>query len=185
MSTIQCKALLVALFLVLSSGHVSAQYYSEATKEHKVLAQEVGTWDAKTKMWMAPGTPPLESTAEETNKLLGGKWLMSEFKGDMGGMPFTGHGQFGYDPVSKKYTGTWIDSTSPFLSVMEGTMDEKSKTLTMMSKGRDPMTGKESLAKMVSTYTDEDHKTFEMFMPVPGNKDEWWKMMEVTYTRRK
>jgi len=185
----QLKVVSLALFLALPisglfcSGLALAQ--GQQTAEHQALASEVGVWDADTKFWMAPDTPPMASKAVETNTMLGGTWLISEFKGDMGGMVFLGHGQFGYDPVAKKFVGTWIDSMSPYLSVMEGSMDEANQVLTMMSKSRDARTGKENITKMVTTYIDEDHKTFGMFSPVEGKEGEWWKMMEISYTRQK
>ena len=157
----------------------------KATVEHQGLAVEIGTWDADSKFWMAPGAEPMASKAVETNKMLGTMWMVSEYQGEVMGMPFTGHGQFGYDPHKKKYVGTWIDTMSPHLSVMEGTLDEKTKTLTMMSKGFDPMLGKECISKMVSTMIDRDHKKFQIFMPVEDKEGEWWKKMEVNYTRRK
>ena len=52
--------------------------------------------------------------------MTGGLWVLSKFEGDFGGMKFEGRGQFGYDPIKKKYVGTWIDSMSPTLSVLEG-----------------------------------------------------------------
>ncbi|NOY29882.1 MAG: DUF1579 domain-containing protein [Planctomycetes bacterium] len=181
----QLKMVSLAFLLALTTSGLASSAQGQPTAEHQALATEVGVWDAETKFWMAPDTPPMASKATETNTILGGMWLISEFKGDMGGMPFLGRGQFGYDPVAKKYIGTWIDSMSPYLSIMEGSMDESNKKLTMLSKGRDARTGEESLTKMVTTYIDEDHKTFEMFSLVEGEEDQWWKVMEIDYTRQK
>ncbi len=178
-------SILTMAMLALATTSARAQGpLPQATAEHKGLEAEVGTWDAESKFWLAPGTKPMAGKAVETNKMLGSMWLVSDYKGEVMGMPFNGHGQFGYDPHKKKYIGTWIDTFSPHLSVQEGTMDEKTKTLTMMSKGFDPMTGKESISKMVSTMIDHDHKTFQIFMPVEGKEDKWWKQMEIKYTRR-
>jgi len=179
------RLILTVAMLALATTSTRAQNsLPQATAEHKGLTYEIGTWDAETKMWMAPGTQPMVGKAVETNKMLGSMWMVSEFKGEAMGMAFTGHGQFGYDPQKKKYVGTWIDTFSPHLSVMEGTMDEKTKTLTMMSQGFDPMLGKEVTSKMVSTMIDHDHKKFQIFMPVEGKEGEWWKKMEIEYTRR-
>ncbi len=180
-----CLTLLVFVSLTgftttITSLH--AQGPAQATPEHEALAEEAGVWDAKTKMWMAPDAEPMAGKAVETNKMLGDLWLVSEFQGEMMGMKFTGHGQYGYDPTTKKYVGTWVDTMSPYLSVMEGTMEDGK--LTMMSRGRDMQTGKETTTKMVSTYPDKDHKTFTMYAPVEGKADAWWKMFEVQYTRR-
>lgn len=177
--------LTVALLAFVTTSTRAQGQIPQATAEHKGLAAEVGAWDAVSKMWFAPGTEPMGGTAVETNKMLGKMWLISEYKGEMMRAPFVGHGQFGYDPQKKKYVGTWIDTFSPYLSVMEGTLDEKTMTLTMMSKGIDPMTGKETVSKMVSTMIDHDHKKFQIFMPVEGKEGEWWKQMEIEYTRRK
>ena len=35
-------------------------------------------------------------------------------------MEFHGQGQTGYDPNKKKYVGTWVDSISPTIMIMEG-----------------------------------------------------------------
>jgi len=157
----------------------------QASAEHQGLAHEVGTWDADSKFWFAPDTEPITTKAVEVNKQLGTMWIISDYSSEMMGQPFHGRGQFGYDPTKKKYVGTWIDSMSPYLAVMEGTMDEATKTLTLMSKGINPMTGKEEVSKMVSTMIDADHKKFEAFGQIPGQEGKWWKKMEISYTRRK
>ena len=156
----------------------------QASEEHKILEHEAGIWDAEMKIWHTPDAEPVGGKAVETNHMLGSMWLVSEIKGDMMGMPFTGRGQYGYDPTKKKYIGTWIDNISPYLSLMEGTMDDSHK-LTMLSKGRDFQTGEIQTTKLESTYPDQDHKTFTMFAPVPDKEGEWWKMMEIHYTKRK
>jgi len=174
-------ALLVAVAICFSA--TAKAQFPQASDEHQQLAHEVGTWDATTKMWPTPDAQPIPGKAVETNTMLGKLWIVSEFKGDMMGMAYVGRGQYGFDPIKKKYVGTWIDSMSPHLSIMAGTLDDG--TLTMMSKGIDAATGKEQTTKMVSTYEDDDHRTFTMFAPHPEKKGEWWKMLEVKYTRRK
>jgi hypothetical protein len=47
------------------------------------------------------------------------------------------------------------------------------------------MTGKPETAKNVTRYIDDNTKVFEMYMPVEGQEGQWWKMMEIKYTRRK
>lgn len=172
----------LALALTISS---LATAQSRPTAEHRAIAGDVGVWNAESKFWMEAESDPLVSKAVETNSLVGELWIVSQYKSELGGIPFEGRGQFGYDPTAKKFVGTWIDTMSPYLSIMEGSMDKENKKLTMLSKGRDLRTGEESISKMVTTYTDDDHKTFEMFGPVEGKEGEWWKMMEINYTRKK
>jgi len=171
--------LVAAALLAAALPALTAQAQMPPLPEHKALESDVGVWDAKVQMWGAPDAEPMDSKAVETNKMLGKLWLLSDFEGDFGGMKFTGHMQLGYDPIKKKYVGTWIDTISPFLQTMEGTYDEKTKTSTMMA------TGKPSTSKMITRHVSADERVFEMMMPVEGKENEWWKMMEVKYTRRK
>jgi len=171
------------LMVVAASAH--AQEVPQPSPEHKMLAKEVGVWDADVSMWLKPDAEPMKSKAVETNALLGSMWLASKFEGDFGGEKFTGHGQNGYDPIKKKYVGTWIDSMSPFLMVLEGDFDEKAKTLTMTGAGIDHETGQECTMKMVTHYKSDNSKVFEMFKQAEGDKDEWQKTMQISYTRRK
>ena len=175
-------ALPLGLPLANTAG-ISAQ--TRPSVERDLIINEIGVWNATSKFWMTPEAEPMESKGVETNTMLGQFWIVSQFKSDLGGIAFEGRGQFGFDPTAKKFVGTWIDTESPYLSVMEGTLDNATKTLTMLSKGRDAQTGEESLSKMVTTYSDDDHKTFQMFGPVKGKEGKWWKMMEIKYTRQK
>ena len=179
--------LTLATSLCMSVGLAFATDHGEAPKldvaeGHEALKHEVGTWDAVQKIWMSPDAEPMVAKGIETNEMLGEYWLVSDFQCEMMGQPFRGRGQFGYNPTTKKYMGTWIDTMSFALNKLEGTME--GNALTMYSKGIDPMTGKEKTTKMVSTYPDANHKTFVAYDPVPGKEGEWQKTMEVVYTKR-
>src|SRR5262249_5080523 len=117
----------LALGLVVSilAAPALAQQPPTASPEHKVFALEEGTWDATIKAFTAgPDADPAVSKGMEVNTLMpGGMWVLSKFEGEMGGIKFEGRGQFGYDPLKKKYIGTWIDSMSPMLTVLDGSYD--------------------------------------------------------------
>lgn len=152
--------------------------------EHQVLARDVGTWDAVVRFWPTPdAAQPIESKAVEKNELLpGGMWLVSRFDGDFGGAKFTGVGNFGYDPVEKKYIGTWVDSMTPHLMITKADYDPATKTMTGTGETRDPATGQPSTIKNVSRYLDDDTRVFTMYMPDASGKE--FKAMEITYKRR-
>lgn len=179
------RLVLGAALLTAALPALNAQAQMPPTAEHKHLESEVGVWDAEVQMWPTADAEPMKSKAVETNKMLGKLWLLSDFEGDFGGMKFSGRSQLGYDPTKKKYVGTWIDTMSPYLQTMEGTYDEKTATSTMMATGIDMETGKPTTSKMITRYESDDEKVFEIMMPVEGKEGEWWKMMEITYTRRK
>jgi hypothetical protein len=156
------------------------------TAEHKLLAADEGTWDATIKSYPAgPNADPMVSKGVEVNTVMpGGLWLLSKFQGDFGGMAFEGRGQFGYDPIKKKYVGTWVDSLSPTLSVLEGTYDAKTKTMTYVGDGVDPASKAKYTQKMVTTMKDDGTRVFTLLMKFEGSADEV-KFMEITYKKRK
>ena len=176
---------LVSLVLFLNSGIAYSQGPIEPTPQHKAMAREVGEWEAKAKMWMAPDGEPMETKATEKCSMLGGFWLMTEYKSEIAGIAYKGMGTLGYDPFAKKYIGNWVDSMSPILSTMEGDYDVETHTLTMMSTARNPMTGETQTSKLITRYVGNDTKEFELHAPVPGKEGEYWKQMEVVYKRVK
>lgn len=172
------------LTLLTVPSIVAAQALISASPEHIEMAREVGTWDAETKFWMTPNADPVTSKGVETNEMFGDFWLISKFKGDIGGAPFEGRMQLGYDPVEKKYVGTWIDTMTPYVSRMSGNYDVESHTLKLVSKARDPQSGEIKTSTMVSKYIDADTKEFTMYDGGPDEEDPV-KMMQITYKRRK
>ena len=150
--------------------------------EQAVFSRDAGTWDAKVEMRMGPpGAPPEVSSAVETNELIGGLWIVNDFKGTMGQQPFHGHGTFGYDTWKKKYVGVWVDTmaTSPLYS--EGTYDAATNTLTMIGAAVGP-DGKAMKLKQVVAWTGPNTKTFTMYMAGPDGKE--FPGMVITYKRR-
>jgi hypothetical protein len=163
-----------------------AQPFQKPTAEHKILATEEGTWDATIKAFTGgPGAEPMVSKGTEVNTVLpGGLWMVSRYNGDFGGVKYEGRGQFGYDPTKKKYIGTWIDSLHPTLTVLEGTYDAKTRTMTYEGESIDPVTNMKYVQKMVTTGKDDGTRHFTLSIKRPGGADEL-KLMEITYQKRK
>jgi hypothetical protein len=149
---------------------------------HKALAATAGTYDVKAKSWQAPGGPAMEETGTATRRMtLDGRVLVEEFKGSMMGMPFTGHGMRGYDNVTAKYWGTWMDSMSTGLMVSEGTCDAKN-ACTFTGTFNDPVKKGKVSSRMTSRWTSPTTEVFEMYGPGRDGKE--FKMMELTYTKK-
>jgi hypothetical protein len=148
--------------------------------EHELLKKDVGTWDATVEMMMPPAPP---SKGTETATLgPGGLWLITDFKSEMMGAPFTGHGVTGWDPAKKKYVGTWVDSMSTSISATESTYDAASKTATGMLEAPGP-DGAPMKLKAVTEYKDDDTRVFTMYVKGPDGKEA--PTMRITYKRRK
>jgi hypothetical protein len=148
--------------------------------EHEVLKNDAGVWDATVEM-LGPGAPNV-SKGVETNTMLGGLWLVTDFKSEMMSQPFQGHGVAGYDPARKKYVGTWVDSMSTGLQISESSYDASKKTMTGWIEGPD-MSGKTAKMKAVTEYKDPDTRVFTMYFPGPDGKEA--PGMRITYKRRK
>jgi hypothetical protein len=126
-----------------------------------------------------PEAEPQVTKGTESNQLMGGMWLVSHFKGEMMGATFEGAGVFGYNPQTKKYTGTWVDTMSPYAMTTEGSWDEKTKTMTQMGKGKDAA-GTEMTMKLVTVYNDDGSRLFTIYPTMEGQTI---KAMEIKYTK--
>jgi hypothetical protein len=176
----------IALALIVSGSALSAQQgppVPQPGPEHKILAMDVGTWDATVEMTTGPGTPPMTSKVVEVNTLgCGGLCLISDLKGEfMPGMPFHGHGTTVWDSTKKKYVGSWTDSMSAGLSLGESTWDPAAKKMTGWVEGPD-MNGKVTKVRSVVEHTGPDTRIFTMYAPGPDGKE--IPAMKITYKRR-
>ena len=79
----------------------------------------------------------------------------------MGGMPFRGRGIDGYDPSTGKYVSVWTDNRSPAMTVLEGTWDEATRTMTMLGQMPD-MTGALVPHTLTMQWIDDDTHVFSI-----------------------
>jgi hypothetical protein len=152
-------------------------------KPHKRLDPAVGTFDAKMKIWMDPSRPPEESTGTAENRwVLGNRCVEQKYEGTFMGQPFSGIGYTGFDNVTKKYVGSWMDTGGTSIMNTTGKADPSGKNLSFSGTVFDPVTRKPCKITEKVTITDNDHHTFEMWGPDPAT-GKTYKMMEATYTR--
>jgi hypothetical protein len=146
------------------------------------LKADVGTWEATVEFSMAPGAPPATSKGVEVNTLgCGGLCLISDFKGEAMGSPFHGHGLMVWDSGKKKYTGTWTDSMSTGLSIMESTYDQATKKWSGWMEGPD-MTGKVMKTRNTVEVKDANNRVMTAFATGPDGKE--MQVMKITYVRK-
>jgi len=155
---------------------------AEPVAEHEALGAMVGTFKAKTTSWMMPGAPPEESEGTMVGRwILGGRFLVGEFKGSFAGQDFEGMSLMGFDRMRGEYVATWVDnfSTTP-LPFSYGTSPD-GKVITMHRKGWDPLIEAEIETRDVTTIISNDEHTLEMFSPGPDGKER--RTMLIEYTR--
>jgi hypothetical protein len=180
------RLLLVAAGIISLAPALAAAQGPQPPKpgpEHAVLKEDLGTWDASIEVLM-PGAPPgAASKGVEVNTLsCNGLCLATDFKGQIMGAPFEGHGVSTWDATKKKYVGTWSDSMTVGLATNESTWDAAKKTMdgTMLAPD-----GTGGMVKMRSSvvYSADGKRVFTLYMPGPDGKEA--PSMRITYTRQK
>ena len=84
---------------------------TEPQKEHQWLLRLVGEWTYETEAIVQPGKPPEKFAGTESVRSLGSVWVLCEGWGEMpGGGTATTIMTLGYDPVKKRFVGTFIGS---------------------------------------------------------------------------
>jgi hypothetical protein len=154
-------------------------------KMHQFLAKDVGTWNGKVTMWMAPGGEPMKSESTATIKpMLDGRFTQCEVKGEMPGMgPFVTLGIVGYDNVSKKFVANWIDNHGTGMMNGTGELSRDGKTLSWKFTYNCPITKKPALMRQIETITGPHSKTLEVFGAEPKSGKEF-KMMQIELTKK-
>jgi len=149
-------AVCIAGALLVSAA--KAQQPPQPGPEHAKFKELEGNWEATMEF------QGQKSTGAMTYKvIMGGFYLASEFKGDFGGMKFEGRGLDTYDPMKKKYVGTWADNMAPGIMMMEGTYDKDGKKLTMSGEGPGP-DGKPTKYTSITEMPDKNTMVFKMYM---------------------
>jgi hypothetical protein len=156
--------------------------YATPTKAHDFLKNYVGKWDVEVKTFPQPGAQPMLSKGSMTGELiLGGRFAVCHFQGQMMEAPFSGMQLMGYDLFQNKYAGIWIDSMSTCFYPTTGTLDASGKILTETGMWPDPMTGGAQKVKIVTTMMGPGKYRWEMFMPGPDGKE--FMSMAIMYTK--
>jgi len=151
--------------------------------EHAALNPLAGSWKTVTKMWNDPSAEPTsgEGTCERS-WVMGGRYLVANYKGMFGGMPFEGMEVLGYDNMKKQYVSSWVDNMGTGIMLSQGpAMDPATHSYTLTGTMADPM-GRESTMREVTSIVDGNTYTMTMYANDRGREQ---KMMEITYSRAK
>ncbi|QDT04002.1 hypothetical protein K227x_23880 [Rubripirellula lacrimiformis] len=175
---ISMTVLLAIAFCITSSSSGQAPQLPQPGPEFDVFKADIGSWDVQIKTWEGGGEPTI-STGRETNRMLGGFWMLSNFQANLMGLNFQGHGMYSYDADAKKYVGTWIDSMGATKMDLIGTYDSESKTITYEGTAPGP-DGNPSKHVLATKYRDDGTHTVTMHMQAG---DAMFKVFEMEYTK--
>ena len=153
-------------------------------KEHEWLKKLVGNWEFESEIFMKPDAAPMKTKSTEVVRSVGGFWVASEGKSEMMGQPFVWAMTLGFDPASKKYVGTWIDSMSSFQWRSQGSVDATGNILTLESEGPCPKRpGTLTKFRDVTEFKSNDERAFTSSMQDEDGK--WVTMVRGTARRVK
>lgn len=156
--------------------------YATPSAPHKMMAEEVGTWNCEMTFWMEPnGKPEKANSTADIKMILGGRYQESNYKGMMMGMPFEGKATMAYNNASKEFTSTFVDNMGTGMMVAMGKYDEGSKTIELKGDMVNPMNGKKTPYREMYTIVDANTRKMEMFDTKNGQE---YKSMEIVMTRK-
>jgi hypothetical protein len=176
-------AALAAAPLVAQQEKDKAPALPGPSAEHKLLEKWAGTWDCTVEVTTPDGKTDKSPAKSVSRVACGGMWLVTDFDGTMGGMPFNGHEVAGYDSVAKKYVLTWVDGWSSSASTGDGAFDAKTNTMTYKVNGRDDSSGKQMTWRDVDVWKDADNHEWAMYQPGADGKEHVF--MKISYHRHK
>lgn len=152
-------------------------------KEHEWLHQFVGDWESEAEGTMGPGQPPMHCKGTMSAQMLGGFWLVSDTQNSVQGMDVKAIQTIGYDPESKKYVGTWVDSVMNHLWKYEGSVDETGKILTLEADGPNFISpGK--ITKFRDAYEFKSKDEILVTSSMQGDDGKWITFMTGTAKRK-
>lgn len=159
--------------------------HPEPQKEHQWLQQLVGEWTFETECSMGPDQPPSKMQGAESVRSLGGLWVLCEGQSEMpGGGTGSSIMTLGYDPLQRRFVGTFIASMMTHLWLYDGQLDPDAKVLTLDAEGPSFTTeGKMAKYKDVIEIKSDEHRLLSSkFL---GDDGKWHGFMTANYRRKK
>lgn len=156
--------------------------YATPGSAHKMMADEIGTWNCDMSFWMEPNSKPEKATSTANIKMiLGGRYQETNFTGTMMGQPFEGKSTLAYNNASKEYTTTFIDNMGTGMMVAIGKYDEKTKSMEFKGEMINPVNGKKIPYREIYTIVDANTRKMEMYDTKNGNE---YKSMEIVMKKK-
>jgi len=158
------------------------QEYATPGAPHKLMADEVGTWNCDMTFWSEPNGKPEKATSTANVKMiLGGRYQESNYQGTMMGQAFEGKSTLAYNNASKEYTTTFIDNMGTGMLVAMGKYDESTKSMELKGDMVNPVNGKKTPYREIYTIVDAKTRKMEMFDVKNGEE---FKSMEIIMKKK-
>src|SRR5688500_11291052 len=154
-------------------------------QEHRWLQQMVGEWTWESEATMEPGKPPEKFGGTETVRSLGDLWIVAEGEGMMlGDSVHKTMMTLGYDPLKKRFVGTWLGSMMGYLWIYEGVLDRDEKVLTLDAEGPSmEVEGEIRPYQDIIEFRSDDHRVLRS--QIQSANGQWHHFMTANYRRTK
>jgi uncharacterized protein DUF1579 len=144
------------------------------------LDKHLGKWNVVMTMPTPDGKTSEDKGTENCTAVWDSGPMWTDFNTTFMGGKFEGHGLVITDPVTKKVTNYWVDSMSPYMSVLTGAYDAKTKTISASGKCLDEMGEEGTMTESIS-WKDENTRINDMSMTGKTGTMKW----TITSTRAK
>ncbi len=150
-----------------------------------VLAESVGVWDVTLEIRMGPDVPAQTTTGVATNRMLAGRWLLTDQVTESG---FAGHGVYGWDAAADAYVAVWVDNAGGGMARGHGTWDPATRTVTYEMSVEVP--DRTVTYREVTQSIDDDTRVYRNLMPLAdgsgasGASGGELEVIKATYRRR-
>ncbi|MFZ5892388.1 MAG: DUF1579 family protein [Myxococcota bacterium] len=158
----------------MSSDEERARRIATATR---VFDKDLGTWDAKSEIFPAPGAAAIHQRGVAENRLVAGRWLVTDYRADSG---YEGHGVYGWDDVKGQYVGTWVDSMGGSIARSVGIWDPATSTMTYVTEAGDAPNVRR-YREITRTISDGVH-VYENLVPAADGGE--FLLIRIEYRRR-
>jgi len=149
---------------------------------HQQLAKLAGNWRTQSRSMLEPGSPPIDGVGtSEVKVVMDGRFVV-ETHASMSGMgPYKGLGVYGYDNVTQRYQGTWVDTLGTGMLTLEGKADATGQLIEWTVAASDPLLNERKSIRAVTRHESDSRYTFTLIDKV---KDEEFIRLRITYTRQ-
>jgi Protein of unknown function (DUF1579) len=152
---------------------------SLAEGNHSLLKSFEGTYEGTTTVWFEPGSKGEEAACSGSlRSILGGRFLLHEYKSSLQGKPIEGLAIFGYSIGDEKLQCAWVDSFHNGTAIMLSENSDPSTPFSFLGYyGKDPKWGWRTAIERPS----KNQIKITMYNIEPGGSDE--KAVETIYER--